>query len=161
MSVCVRRPGDAALPSLYAPMGTQVGTPAWIPESVEDQVDVAKIWFVIIKRSSEKSAVSRAADNGTPADKDADKHKGQAASSSEQPTVVMGAPGQTSSCVAWSCSKRDLLFWGLYQLWCWFDGLGSHQRVPSQHLIPCTETVRLMLTCCKTRPSTTVSPLVT
>ncbi|KAL0021497.1 hypothetical protein WJX77_000618 [Trebouxia sp. C0004] len=32
------RPGDAALPSRYIPMGTQVGTPAWIPESVEEQV---------------------------------------------------------------------------------------------------------------------------
>ena len=59
-------------------MGTQVGTPAWLPESVEEQVDVANIWFVIIKRSSEKSAVSRAAANGTCADKDADKHNGQA-----------------------------------------------------------------------------------
>lgn len=77
-------------------MGTQVGTPAWIPDSVEEQVDVANIWFVIIKRSSEKYAVSRAAANGTSADKDADTHNGQAASSS-QPDVVVGAPGYTSS----------------------------------------------------------------
>ena len=107
MRVC--RPGDAALPSRYVPMGTQVGTPAWIPESVDEQVDVANIWFVIIKRSREKIAASRAAANGTPADKhadkhadkDADKHNGQAASSS-QPDVVVGAPGQTSSHLAWN-----------------------------------------------------------
>ncbi len=102
MRVC--RPGDAALPSRYVPMGTQVGTPAWIPESVEEQVDVANIWFVIIKRSSEKNAVSRAAATGTPADKDADKHNGQAASSSERPAVVLGAPGETSSHLAWNCN---------------------------------------------------------
>ena len=78
-------------------MGTQVGTPAWIPESVEEQVDVASIWFVIIKRSSEKSAVSRAAATGAPADKDADKHRGQTAYFSEQPAVVSGAPGLTFS----------------------------------------------------------------
>ena len=99
--VRVCRPGDAALPSRYVPMGTQVGTPAWIPESVEEQVDVANIWFVIIKRSSEKSAVSRAAANGTcadkDADKDADKHNGQAAFSSEQPALVLGAPGLAPS----------------------------------------------------------------
>ncbi|DBA84846.1 TPA: hypothetical protein ACH3X1_005872 [Trebouxia sp. C0004] len=87
------RPGDAALPSRYIPMGTQVGTPAWIPESVEEQVDVANIWFVIIKHSSDQNAVSGAAAIGTPADKDADKHKGQAASSSECPAMVLGAPG--------------------------------------------------------------------
>ena len=94
-SVCVCRPGDAALPSRYVPMGTQVGTPAWIPESVEDQVDVANIWFVIIKRSSERGAVSRAAATGTPADKDADTHRGQTGYFSEQPAVVSGAPGLT------------------------------------------------------------------
>ena len=100
MSACVCRPGDAALPSLYAPMGTQVGTPAWIPESVEDQVDVAKIWFVIIKHSGGKDAVIRAALIGTHVQSDADKHKGQAAqSSSQQPAVVLGPPGKLSSCI--------------------------------------------------------------
>ncbi|KAA6422720.1 MAG: mixed lineage kinase, partial [Trebouxia sp. A1-2] len=88
------RPGDAALPSLYTPMGTQVGTPAWIPESVEDQVDVAKIWFVIITRSGGKN---RAALIGTYVVSDADKHNGQAAlSSSQQPAVVLGTPDYIS-----------------------------------------------------------------
>ncbi len=70
---------------------------------MEEQVDVANIWFVIIKRSSEKNVVSRAAANGTCADKDADKHNGQAASSS-QPDVVVGAPGLASSQFAWNCT---------------------------------------------------------
>ena len=85
------------------PHGDPGGTPAWIPQSVEEQVDVANIWFVIIKRSSEKNVVSRAAANGTCADKDADKHNGQAASSS-QPDVVVGAPGLASSQFAWNCT---------------------------------------------------------
>jgi hypothetical protein len=106
--VRVCRPRDAALPSRYVPMGTQVGTPAWIPQSVEEQVDVANIWFVVIKRSSEKNVVSRAAANGTCADKDADKHNGQAASSS-QPDVVVGAPGLASSQFAWNCTLIWLL----------------------------------------------------
>ena len=81
-------------------MGTQVGTPAWIPESVEDQVDVANIWFVIIKYSGGKKAVSRAALIGTHVESDTDRHKGQAApSSSQQPAVVLGTPGGISSCI--------------------------------------------------------------
>ena len=99
-SVGMCRPGDAALPSLYAPMGTQVGTPAWIPQSVEDQVDVAKIWFVIIKRSGGKNAVSRAALIGTHVESDTDKHKDQAAPSpAQQSAVVLGTPGEISSCI--------------------------------------------------------------
>ena len=95
MLACVCRPGDAALPSLYTPMGTQVGTPAWIPESVEDQVDVAKIWFVIITRSGGKN---KAALICTYVGSDADKNNGQAAlSSSQQPAVGLGTPGKTSS----------------------------------------------------------------
>jgi len=81
-------------------MGTQVGTPAWIPESVEDQVDVAKIWFVIIKRSGGNNAVSRANLIGTHVESDTDRHKSQAAPSpSQQSAVVLGTPGKYSSCV--------------------------------------------------------------
>lgn len=43
------RPGDGSLPAQYVAMGTQVGTPAWVPDSADTDVDVAKNWFVIIK----------------------------------------------------------------------------------------------------------------
>lgn len=96
LECCVCRPGDAALPSLYAPMGTQVGTPAWIPESLDHEVDIAKIWFVIIKSSSDKNALGRAAVIEDPLDSDADRRKGQAPSFSEQPAMVLGLPGTTA-----------------------------------------------------------------
>ena len=57
--LCWCRPGDGALPSRYGPMGTQVGTPAWIPDSVEEDAGVAKIWFVLIKGSRSKRAPER------------------------------------------------------------------------------------------------------
>lgn len=114
-------------------MGTQVGTPAWIPESVEDQVDVAKIWFVIIKRSGGKNAVSRAALIGTNIESETDKHKGQAAPSpSQQSAVVLGTPGENFFLL---CLKpfssvmrfeRNPVLMGSLD---WLDGLFCHRKL--------------------------------
>ena len=57
-SIC--RPGDGALPRQYIPTGTQVGTPAWIPDPPEGEAQVAKNWFVIIKGSGERKAARKA-----------------------------------------------------------------------------------------------------
>ncbi|KAL3151455.1 hypothetical protein ABBQ38_012460 [Trebouxia sp. C0009 RCD-2024] len=50
------RPGNGAMPMKYSPLGTQVGTPAWVPDSVEEddgmteESGVAKHWFVHLRR---------------------------------------------------------------------------------------------------------------
>ena len=103
------RPGDATLPSLYAPMGTQVGTPAWIPESPEETADVAKIWFVIITTSGKKHVGSSAASVGPSADAhadtaasdaDVDRRNGPVASCSGQPPVVLSPQGTRARAVS-------------------------------------------------------------
>lgn len=53
------RPGDGALPKQYAPVGTQVGTPAWIPDPPKTETNVAQNWFVIIKGESIKKAARK------------------------------------------------------------------------------------------------------
>ena len=53
------RPGDGALPNQYVPMGTQVGTPAWVPDSADTDVDVAKNWFIIIMGSKLRRPLAR------------------------------------------------------------------------------------------------------
>ena len=57
-SIC--RPGEGALPRQYIPTGTQVGTPAWIPDPPEGEAQVAQHWFVIIKGSGERKAARKA-----------------------------------------------------------------------------------------------------
>lgn len=84
-------------------MGTQVGTPAWIPESPEETADVAKIWFVIITASSKKHAVGSPTPVGPPvgpsadahvdSDADIDRRNGPVASCSGQPPVVLSTQG--------------------------------------------------------------------
>ena len=52
------RPGNGAMPMKFCPTGTQVGTPAWVPDSVEEddgmteESGVAKHWFVHLRRIS-------------------------------------------------------------------------------------------------------------
>lgn len=83
-------------------MGTQVGTPAWIPESPEETADVAKIWFVIITASSKKHVMGSPTPVGPSADAhadvvdsdaDTDRRNGLVASCSGQPPVVLSPQG--------------------------------------------------------------------
>ena len=57
------RPGDGTLPNRYVPVGTQVGTPAWVPDEVEEDsglneldTGVAKHWFVHIRRLGHRAS---------------------------------------------------------------------------------------------------------
>ena len=59
----VCRPGDGTLPKRFVPVGTQVGTPAWVPNEVEEDsglneedTGVAKHWFVHLRRTGHKAA---------------------------------------------------------------------------------------------------------
>ncbi len=57
------RPGDGTLPKRFVPVGTQVGTPAWVPNEVEEDsglneedTGVAKHWFVHLRRTGHKAS---------------------------------------------------------------------------------------------------------
>ncbi|DBA75652.1 hypothetical protein WJX79_010067 [Trebouxia sp. C0005] len=57
------RPGDGTLPKRFVPVGTQVGTPAWVPDEVEEDsgmneedTGVAKHWFVHLRRTGHKAS---------------------------------------------------------------------------------------------------------
>lgn len=87
-----------------------MGTPAWIPDSLDEEVDVATIWFVIITRRHVKKAAS-----GADADKDSagsDSHTDRLSAddrvSVEQSAVVVGSPG-TGDCLARSPKHMQLL----------------------------------------------------
>ena len=95
-AVTACRPGDGALPSQYVPMGTQVGTPAWVPESADTDVDVAKNWFVIIKGSKARRATERDhVQMDTAGTNTVVATRGQPSSArSSHPTVSLGVAGE-------------------------------------------------------------------
>ena len=57
------RPGDGNLPLRFAPVGTQVGTPAWIPDTEEEEsalyeldTGVTKHWFVHLRKINHRAS---------------------------------------------------------------------------------------------------------
>lgn len=83
-------------------MGTQVGTPAWVPDSADTDVDVAKNWFVIIKGSKTRRATERDhVQMDTAGTNTVIATRGQQLSArSSHPSVLLGVAGER----AWALS---------------------------------------------------------
>ena len=91
-------------------MGTQVGTPAWVPDSADTDVDVAKNWFVIIKGSKTRRATERDhVQMDTAGTNTVVATRGQPLSArSSHPTVSLGGAGERALALsAHVCSARQ------------------------------------------------------